>query len=77
MPGLRTLIVLLALVAVVVILRRLMRSRSTHRRQQLRSVSTVRCAQCGLALPESEALAKGDRFFCSAAHRDRYREGQD
>jgi uncharacterized protein len=30
----------------------------------------VACAQCGVNLPESEALRLGSRVFCSAAHRD-------
>ena len=29
----------------------------------------VRCAQCGVHLPESDALADGDRHFCNEAHR--------
>ncbi|WP_240494540.1 PP0621 family protein [Azonexus hydrophilus] len=29
----------------------------------------VRCAHCGVHLPESDALADGDRHFCNEAHR--------
>jgi uncharacterized protein len=29
----------------------------------------VTCDHCGLNLPESEAIAGGDRYFCSAEHR--------
>lgn len=29
----------------------------------------VRCAHCGVHLPESEALLDGDRHFCNEAHR--------
>jgi uncharacterized protein len=29
----------------------------------------VNCSQCGLYLPQSEAIAEGDRFFCCAEHR--------
>lgn len=30
----------------------------------------VRCAHCGVHLPESDALADGARHYCNAAHRD-------
>ena len=29
----------------------------------------VRCAHCGLNVPQSEALGAAGRWFCSAAHR--------
>lgn len=29
----------------------------------------VSCAHCGVYLPASEALAQGDKQFCSAQHR--------
>ncbi|HEB58841.1 MAG TPA: hypothetical protein ENJ01_06460 [Gammaproteobacteria bacterium] len=30
----------------------------------------VRCAKCGLHVPEHEALRVDDRFYCCAEHRD-------
>ncbi len=30
----------------------------------------VRCAKCGLHIPQHEALRAGERFYCSPAHRD-------
>ena len=30
----------------------------------------LRCAHCGVHLPESEALRERGRAYCSAAHRD-------
>ncbi len=30
----------------------------------------VRCAHCGLHVPEKEAVAAGGRHYCSARHRD-------
>lgn len=33
-------------------------------------VSSVRCAHCGLFLPEPDALRYDGRYFCSAEHRD-------
>lgn len=32
----------------------------------------VRCAQCGLHLPEAEAIAHEGRHFCCEAHRRQY-----
>jgi len=29
----------------------------------------VSCSHCGLNVPRSEALAEGDRWYCSDAHR--------
>ncbi len=29
----------------------------------------VNCSRCGLYLPQHEAIADGDRYFCSAEHR--------
>jgi uncharacterized protein len=29
----------------------------------------VRCARCGLHLPQQDALPAGDQFFCSEEHR--------
>ncbi len=43
----------------------------THaRRPALDSEKTVRCDHCGTFVPESEAVRRGGRNYCSAAHRD-------
>jgi len=31
----------------------------------------VTCSHCGLCLPQTEAVAEGDKFFCCAEHRRR------
>jgi len=33
----------------------------------------VNCSQCGLYLPQHEAIAEGDKFFCCAEHQRRAR----
>lgn len=33
----------------------------------------VTCSHCGLYLPQNEAIAEGDKFFCCAEHRRRAR----
>ena len=35
--------------------------------------SMLRCAQCGVHFPASEAIAGDGMAFCSAAHRDAHR----
>jgi uncharacterized protein len=31
----------------------------------------VNCSHCGLYLPQNEAIAAGDKFYCCAEHRRR------
>lgn len=72
-------LLLLALVYLIWRLVRLARSRlsavnrATAKRSGLR-VSSVRCAQCGLFLPESDALLYKGRHYCSTEHRDEMEE---
>ena len=73
MFGIRLLFVLLALVAVVLILRRLYR-RPPASRPLAAPGQMVRCAHCGLYLPRDEALRADGQDFCSAEHRDRSRQ---
>jgi uncharacterized protein len=44
------------------------------RQDQSVAEDMVRCAHCGVHLPKSESIMAGGQFFCSAAHRDAYRE---
>ncbi len=39
------------------------------RKPALEGELMVRCARCGVYLPDSEALAGGDHRYCSAEHR--------
>ncbi|MGC3874144.1 PP0621 family protein [Halomonas sp. GXIMD04776] len=36
----------------------------------------VRCSYCRVHLPEDEALRRGDQWFCSHEHRDKFLEQQ-
>lgn len=64
---------LLFLLAVVVAVYLLIRSyrKAPPREQQSAAPGEdmVRCAQCGIHLPRSEAIQAGGEFFCSQAHR--------
>jgi uncharacterized protein len=48
------------------------RKRDTVAREPERQAieQIVQCAQCGLRLPESEALLRDARHYCSIEHRD-------
>jgi len=68
--GIRLLLVILALGALYILLRRyLVRARKTPvNRQKNVAENMVRCEVCGTFLPEGEALKRGSRFFCSREH---------
>ena len=73
MPGLRILIIVVAAFIAAAIIRRLLRQRPKKPRPPA-VTSTVRCAQCGVVLPEQDALSAEGRHFCCAEHRDRFGE---
>jgi uncharacterized protein len=60
------------------LVRPLFRSDSETRERKPRGgvENMVRCAHCGLNLPEQEALRDGDNYYCSEEHRQlgRHRE---
>ncbi len=58
---------LLAVVAVVYLLLRTYRKQPPHNNSSAEDM--VRCAQCGVHLPRSEALMAGGNFYCCDAHR--------
>jgi predicted negative regulator of RcsB-dependent stress response len=45
--------------------------RRTEAAANARSEAMVRCDVCGLNVPQSEALAAGERWYCSEGHRRR------
>jgi len=65
---LRTLVILIAIALVVVAIRGLLRSSRPASRRGPQAARMVQCAHCGVYIPENEALPRGDRFYCSAAH---------
>jgi uncharacterized protein len=44
-------------------------SGTPRRRARLLTTRMVRCAYCGVHVPEGEAIGEGPRFFCSPEHR--------
>jgi uncharacterized protein len=65
---LRTLVILIAVALVVIAVRGLLRSSRPPGRRGQQAARMVQCARCGVYIPENEALTRGDRFYCSAAH---------
>ncbi|MEW6352853.1 MAG: PP0621 family protein [Pseudomonadota bacterium] len=61
------LIVLLIWVIALIVRGYLQRSRAA-KKKPARIGTMVRCAQCGLHVPESEALRRGDDYYCSVQH---------
>ncbi|MCQ4317114.1 hypothetical protein EA797_03620 [Stutzerimonas zhaodongensis] len=48
--------------------RRLTSKPKTTGEPPLTTVTTVRCAECGVHLPREQALQSHDRWYCSQAH---------
>ncbi len=71
MSLLRFILIALAIwLAVQIIRRMLLQQRKRVAGQKKTAVhSMVRCAHCGLHVPETEAVQDGGRFFCSNEHR--------
>ena len=73
MFGIRTLVYIIAIVLVVLIVRRLGATRSTGRKPLKRVGDMVQCAHCGTYVPKDEAVRDGDRYYCCEPHRNRDR----
>ena len=64
---------LIAVAAVVYLLIKSFR-RNTPRQNDTVTENMVRCAQCGVHLPQGESVQAEGENFCCAAHRDAYRK---
>ncbi|MEW5973419.1 MAG: PP0621 family protein [Pseudomonadota bacterium] len=78
-------VILLALILVAVLFYRWRRARGLPKAEREAGASppgaapgqpvrTVRCAECGLVLPEKEAVRLNGQVFCSAQHARRWQE---
>jgi len=65
---LRTLVILIAVALVFIAVRGLLRSSRPASKRGQKSARMVQCAHCGVYIPENEALARDERFYCSEAH---------
>ncbi len=46
------------------------------KRQQPQQAKVVPCAYCGVHLPQAEAIARNEHFFCSEAHYNEWQSNQ-
>ena len=58
----------IALIAAAFWLWRRLTRKKTPTAQQQGSLPMVRCAQCGVHVPQNQALQAHDRWYCSQAH---------
>jgi len=66
------LIFLIAVVALIYLLIRAYRTRSST--QNITAEDMVQCAHCGVHFPSGEGVQSGELFFCGTDHRDTYRD---
>lgn len=71
MSLLRFILIALAVWVAVQIVRRVLTQHRKRVADQKKAAahSMVRCAHCGLHVPETEAVQDGGRYFCSNEHR--------
>jgi uncharacterized protein len=77
--GLRTLLVIIAVVAIVWIVRFMARNgrRQVDTDAPKPVQQVVRCAHCGVHVPVDEAVSGGGEWYCSKAHRALGPKGDD
>lgn len=73
----RTLFILIAVAIIVLVARRLWHKPREPVQRQLKSGNMVQCTDCGVYLPESEALQRNGRYYCSQAHLEAANERED
>jgi uncharacterized protein len=66
--GMKTFLIVLAIVAIVLIVRFLLRQRRSARPRAVVGGDMVRCARCGLHLPVGTAVKDGADWYCSREH---------
>jgi len=66
----KILLLVLAAVAALLLIRGFGRKRPrSGTTEPVSDEAMVRCGHCGLHLPRTEALASGERHYCSESHR--------
>ena len=72
MRSMRLLLLIAAIVGVFLIVRTLFLSRTRKQARQPERLKeqgrVVRCAHCGMHVPQFEAYRSGDRMYCSREH---------
>ena len=65
---LRIILILFGVWLVLQIIKRALASRQDNSSHQPSITNMVACDQCGVHLPESEAIRENDRYYCSEEH---------
>jgi uncharacterized protein len=65
------LLLIIAFLAVWWLARGLRRKNAAKDAPEAAPEQMVTCSHCGLYLPQSEAIAEADKFYCCAEHRRR------
>jgi uncharacterized protein len=66
----RTLVIIIILVLIVIIAKRLWLKPQTPVRRRQKNERMVQCANCGIYIPEQEALQRAGQYYCSQVHLD-------
>jgi uncharacterized protein len=66
----RTLVILITVAVIVIIAKRLMQKPQAPARRSQKNEHMVQCANCGIYIPEQEALQQDGQYYCSQAHLD-------
>ncbi len=66
----RTLLILIALALIVMIIKRLWLQTRQPPKKSVLTGKMVQCENCGIFIPQHEALRQDGRFYCSREHRD-------
>lgn len=66
----RTLVILIVLALIVIIAKRLWQKPRPPARRSRENERMVQCANCGIYIPDQEALTRDGHYYCSQAHLD-------
>ena len=66
----RTLVIIIVLVLIFIIAKRLWQKPQTPAGRSRKNARMVQCANCGIYIPEPEALQRAGHYYCSQAHLD-------
>ena len=69
----RTLVIIIVLALIVMVAKRLLQKPPAVNSRDEKNERMVQCANCGIYLPEREALQRAGQYFCSQAHLDETR----
>jgi uncharacterized protein len=72
----RNLLILVAIIAIYLVVRALLRRRRLQRPTRTIAADMVRCARCGIHLPQRDAVRSGDDWYCSNEHRKAGSDGR-